>query len=147
LPLRLSGALWFIYGVWLAEQTNGRTGMTEPTVRVSDETLAELLANAKRFHLVDYRYRDTALALAELQERRAAIAAPVSPLAKRREEFVYHLIQRICEIPDRNSPDDEPDALICNEAELRNAVANAFEYVDDSIWRELPALPVDATQN
>jgi len=48
--------------------------MTEPTVLVSDETLAELLASAERFHLVDYRYRDTTFALRELQERRAVEA-------------------------------------------------------------------------
>jgi len=73
-------ALWFICGIWLAEQTNGRTGMkNDPTGRVSDEQLAMLLEDAKRFWRVDYRQRDTALSLIELQERRAAIAAPVSP--------------------------------------------------------------------
>ena len=56
--------------------------MTEQTVLVSDETLAELLASAERFHLVDYRYRDTAFALRELQERRAAEAwEAVNPAA------------------------------------------------------------------
>jgi len=56
--------------------------MTEPTVLVSDETLAELLASAERFERVDYRYRDTTFALRELQERRAAEAwGAVNPAA------------------------------------------------------------------
>ena len=32
-----------------------------------------------------------------------------------------------CEIPDRNSPDDEPDAIVATLEELRNCAVNAIE--------------------
>jgi len=47
-----------------------------------------------------------------------------------RSSFTATLIGEISEIPDRNSPDDEPDALIANADEIANCVTNALNRMD-----------------
>jgi hypothetical protein len=46
---------------------------------------------------------------------------------KRANELGDAIVQRVCEIPDRTSPDDEPDALICSPSELHNCVVASLE--------------------
>lgn len=36
-------------------------------------------------------------------------------------------LQNVCEIPDRNSPEDEPEAMVATEQDLRNCALNAIE--------------------
>jgi len=43
------------------------------------------------------------------------------------------VVQRVCELPDYNSPDDQPDLLQCTVTELHNAVMIVLEpYSPDS---------------
>jgi len=37
-------------------------------------------------------------------------------------------LQNVCELPDRNSPADEPQAIIKTIEELRNCAVNAIEF-------------------
>ncbi|RQY11140.1 hypothetical protein [Burkholderia stagnalis] len=62
-----------------------------------------------------------------------------------RSSFTATLIGEISEIPDRNSPADEPDALIANTAEITNCVANALDRMDFVVVPRslLAALPVE----
>jgi len=39
-------------------------------------------------------------------------------------------LTNVCEIPDRNSPDDEPEAMIATAEELRNCAINAIEHFE-----------------
>ncbi|SAL59334.1 hypothetical protein AWB71_03270 [Caballeronia peredens] len=36
-------------------------------------------------------------------------------------------LQNVCEIPDRNSPEGEPQAIVATLEELRNCAVNAIE--------------------
>jgi hypothetical protein len=44
------------------------------------------------------------------------------------EEFVDAVVQSMCELPDRNSPDDEPNAMIANAQEMNSCIERAFEH-------------------
>ncbi|MNT10544.1 hypothetical protein D3C72_1453820 [compost metagenome] len=55
-------------------------------------------------------------------ERRIVYAAPATPTA-----LTKAIWQRICELPDRNSPEDEPEACICTFEEFSACVEGALE--------------------
>lgn len=59
--------------------------------------------------------------------RAAQPPAPEHFDIKRANELGDAIVQRVCEIPDRTSPDDEPDALTCSPSELHNCVVAALE--------------------
>lgn len=42
-------------------------------------------------------------------------------------KFAEEIIQRVCELPDRNSPDDEPEALVCSPSELEGCIVGVME--------------------
>lgn len=44
------------------------------------------------------------------------------------EKFAAQVIQNVCELPDYNSPDDQPDLLQCTVSELEQCVMSAFEH-------------------
>jgi hypothetical protein len=48
------------------------------------------------------------------------------------EEIATAVILGVCELPDYNSPDDQPDLLTCTVQQLRNCVINAFESWEPS---------------
>lgn len=37
---------------------------------------------------------------------------------------------RLCELPDRNSPEDDPEACVCSITELRGCIGNALEEME-----------------
>jgi hypothetical protein len=47
--------------------------------------------------------------------------------SKAAAEFAGAVILRVCELPDRNSPEDEPTALICSPDELENCIVAEME--------------------
>ncbi|MFM0165704.1 hypothetical protein PQR39_35410 [Paraburkholderia sediminicola] len=47
---------------------------------------------------------------------------------KQMEKFVDAVVQNMCELPDRNSPDDEPSAMIANAQEMDGCIGRAFEH-------------------
>jgi hypothetical protein len=65
-------------------------------------------------------------ALAALRESAHAPQPQIS------DEFISALILRICELPDRTSPEDDPEAMICSAEELRNAIRVTEEEFDHS---------------
>jgi hypothetical protein len=42
-------------------------------------------------------------------------------------EFGSILIEQMCELPDRNSPEDEPDAIVATPAEVRGCIERALD--------------------
>jgi hypothetical protein len=42
-------------------------------------------------------------------------------------KLAEEIIGRVCELPDRNSPDDEPDAMVCNASELEGCIVSVLE--------------------
>lgn len=42
-------------------------------------------------------------------------------------DFAEKIINRVCELPDRNSPEDEPGALVCSPSELEGCIVSALE--------------------
>jgi hypothetical protein len=57
--------------------------------------------------------------------------APVKPSRVTPEKVAAQVIQNVCELPDYNSPDDQPDLLQCTVQELEMCILRAFEYFDD----------------
>lgn len=49
------------------------------------------------------------------------------------DAFVAAVILAISELPDRTSPEDDPEAMICSADELRSCVANALEQLSAHI--------------
>lgn len=65
-------------------------------------------------------------------------ASPASPLRDvTEEEFTDAIYLQLCELADRNSPDDEPDAVICNHGELAGCIERACERLGVSLSRRL----------
>ncbi len=60
-----------------------------------------------------------------------AVAASSEPVTLT-NEFIAAVIQNVCEIPDRNSPDDEPEAMVCTPDELTNCIRRAEEDFQES---------------
>lgn len=65
-----------------------------------------------------------------IKELKARIPAPsreqvLSP------KFIAQIIQNVCELPGRNSPDDEPEAMLCTANELENCISRAEEKFND----------------
>lgn len=58
---------------------------------------------------------------------------PVQPMRGlgRRESIATQVVQNVCELPDYNSPDDQPDLVMCTVQELENCVLRAFEAHDN----------------
>ena len=58
------------------------------------------------------------------------------------------VVQNVCELPDYNSPDDQPELLQCTVTELHNAVMVAFEATaqpvesDEEYVRKVMATPI-----
>jgi len=50
-------------------------------------------------------------------------ALPSALLSAERFDTLWHLL---CELPDRNSPEDDPNAIVCDKQELRDCFENAF---------------------
>ncbi|WP_155648315.1 hypothetical protein [Burkholderia cepacia] len=53
--------------------------------------------------------------------------AAASPAAAELPHWFEMFLTNVCEIPDRNSPEDEPDAIVATLDELRNCALNAIE--------------------
>lgn len=60
-----------------------------------------------------------------------------------RKRFISNIIQMVCEIPDRTSPDDQPEMMLVTGEDLDNIVSIAFERADEAD-EHLSALPVSA---
>jgi len=43
------------------------------------------------------------------------------------ERIATQVVENVCELPDYNSPDDQPDLVMCTVKELENCVLRAFE--------------------
>jgi hypothetical protein len=59
--------------------------------------------------------------------KRAALPLPAQQVADQSppalsDAFIDALILRICELPDRTSPEDDPEAMICSAEELRSSI-------------------------
>jgi hypothetical protein len=48
------------------------------------------------------------------------------------QQFAAQVIQNVCELPDYNSPDDNPDLLQCTVDELERCILSAFEHFDST---------------
>lgn len=55
---------------------------------------------------------------------------------KQMETFVAAVVQNMCELPDRNRPDDEPSAMIANAQEMDGCIERAFEHTGLSLAGE-----------
>jgi len=45
------------------------------------------------------------------------------------EKIVTAVVQNVCELPGYNSPDDQPELVMCTVTELHNCVMRALEAV------------------
>lgn len=73
--------------------------------------------------------------------RDAAPAAPPAPAADEISRELANLITRdVAEIPDRNSPEDWPEAMIVTDAELRGIVQERVADALTALLRERDAL-------
>jgi hypothetical protein len=43
------------------------------------------------------------------------------------ERIATQVVENVCELPDYNSPEDQPDLVMCTVQELENCVLRAFE--------------------
>ena len=75
---------------------------------------------------------------------KAAGCKPVAPVADAvaqsgidRAAFTQKILLSVAEIPDRDSPEDQPEMMLVTSEELSGIIASAFESVDD-------AAPVEA---
>lgn len=48
------------------------------------------------------------------------------------ERFAAQVICEVCELPDYNSPDDQPNLLQCTVEQLERCVLRAFEHFDQT---------------
>lgn len=75
-------------------------------------------------------------------------AAPIVPSADAQrvalQSWFDAFLANVCEIPDRNSPEDEPDAMIATTEELRGCALNAIENMAMGNARAALAQPSDA---
>ncbi|MDF0501581.1 hypothetical protein POK33_12720 [Burkholderia cenocepacia] len=73
--------------------------------------------------------------------------AAASPAAEESPDELPHwfemFLTNVCEIPDRNSPEDEPDAVVATLDELRNCALNAIEQCV-SYAAPVPAMAAEA---
>lgn len=60
-----------------------------------------------------------------------------------RKEFMRLVLQSACEIPDRDSPENQPEMLLLTTKELENIMTSAFENVDEDA--ELVAQPAEGS--
>ncbi len=79
-----------------------------------------------------------AMYLQELAEKwlDAAPAQPAVAAQVGAQPWVTEVIQSICEIPDRNSPEDEPEIMLVKAQELRDIITGVFES-----WGEAAPAP------
>lgn len=61
------------------------------------------------------------------------------------EDFIAAIILSICELPDRTSPEDDPEALIVNEDEIRGIIHSHEECFGEEGLSILAATAPDAT--
>jgi hypothetical protein len=45
------------------------------------------------------------------------------------EKIATRVVEAVCELPDYNSPDDQPDLVMCTVQELKRCVLQAFEQL------------------
>jgi hypothetical protein len=73
--------------------------------------------------------------LAERFRSFSEVATPTGALVAKadfdREEFMRQVLESACEIPDRNSPEDQPEMLLLTTEELENIMRSAFELIDE----------------
>ena len=50
-----------------------------------------------------------------------------------RAEFTEQILLAVAEIPDRDSPADQPEMMLVTREELSGIIANAFETADDNV--------------
>lgn len=76
-------------------------------------------------------------------QARVAIAAALakSRIDKLRAEFARMVVQSVSEIPDRDSPEDQPEMMLVTGPELTNIIASAFESDDEATTLAGGALP------
>lgn len=83
---------------------------------------------------------------------RAASPAPASPSGEDSADgatlpaWFDAFLTNVCEIPDRNSPEDEPEAIIATLEELKSCALNAIESVYDEATPEAISSAADAVQ-
>lgn len=71
----------------------------------------------------------------------AGVAAPVVPPAFNRKLFIRNVVTAVCEIPGRDSPDDQPEMMLVSDKELATILEEEFEEFDAA-----PTLPEAAVQ-
>lgn len=60
-----------------------------------------------------------------------------------RADFIKRIVQGVAEMPDRDSPEDQPEMMLVTGEELRVIIAEAFEHADED---EVPAAPLPQPQ-
>jgi hypothetical protein len=58
-------------------------------------------------------------------------AAPATPNLNR-AELIERIVLSVAEIPDRDSPEDQPEMMLVKASELRGIIASAFEVEDEA---------------
>jgi hypothetical protein len=63
------------------------------------------------------------------------------------ERIATRVVEAVCELPDYNSPDDQPDLVMCTVQQLEHCVLQAFEQLeyDREMERGPDSLPVETT--
>jgi len=49
-----------------------------------------------------------------------------------RKEFIRQVVLAVCEIPDRDSPKDQPEMMLVTDYELASILESCFEYADET---------------
>ncbi|HEX7906802.1 MAG TPA: hypothetical protein VF534_01735 [Paraburkholderia sp.] len=95
--------------------------------KVADESAAQIcdqVAAQSNNHL----FRSGAKICAGEIRRAAAPAQSAQPALP---AWFDMFLTNVCELPDRNSPEDEPEAIVATPEELRSCALNAIEQSDD----------------
>ena len=67
------------------------------------------------------------MAAASKKRSKPALAAPAPVGVPGLPDWWNQFIENVCEIPDRNSPEDEPEAMIATAEELETCALRAIE--------------------
>lgn len=78
--------------------------------------------------------------------RLAAASQSVSVPEQARAGFIKRIVQGVAEMPDRDSPEDQPEMMLVTGEELRDIVAEAFEHADENESLAAPAAPLPQPQ-
>lgn len=91
-------------------------------------------------------HHDARHAAAELVDASAVAPQSVSVPEHDRADFIMRIVQGVAEMPDRDSPEDQPEMMLVTSEELRAIIAEAFENADENESLAAPAASLSQPQ-